>query len=203
MKPSPEDLALQYAEMSEMELVDLARSYDGLLEIAQAALRAEFARRGLEPPLVEEPEEPEFRRLVTVQGYRDLTDALAARSVLESAGIQAWITNENLVRMVWFCSNLLGGLRLQVEEADEAAAREILEEGVPGTIMYGPEEVYVQPTCPRCGSAEITLGTGTEKGPSLAALYFMAIPVPPRKAPWHCSSCGALWVDTGNGEPLE
>jgi hypothetical protein len=46
--------------------MEFARSYDGLLEIAQVALRAEFARRGLELPLVEEPEEPEFRRLVTV-----------------------------------------------------------------------------------------------------------------------------------------
>ena len=87
MKPSPEDLALQYAEMSEMELVDLARSYDGLLEIAQAALRAEFARRGLEPPLVEEPEEWEFRPLVTVHRYRDLAEAYVGRSLLESAVI--------------------------------------------------------------------------------------------------------------------
>ena len=47
MIPSPEDLAAQYAQMSETELMELARSYDGLLEIAQVALRAEFARAGL------------------------------------------------------------------------------------------------------------------------------------------------------------
>jgi hypothetical protein len=34
MTPSPEDLAAQYAQMSETELMELARSYDGLLEIA-------------------------------------------------------------------------------------------------------------------------------------------------------------------------
>jgi len=89
MRPSPEDLAAQYAQMSETELMELARSYDGLLEIAQAALRAEFARRGLEPPLMEEPDELEFRPLATVRRYRDLTEALAARSLLESAGIPA------------------------------------------------------------------------------------------------------------------
>ena len=203
MIPSPEDLAVQYAAMSEAELVELARSYDGLLEIAQAALRAEFARRGIEPPLVEEPEEPEFRRLVTVRRYRDLTEAFVGRSLLESAGIPAWIADENLVRMVWFCSNMVGGMRLQVDERDEAAAREILEEGVPGTIMYGPEEAYVQPSCPKCGSAEITLGCGTENGRSLVALYLWAIPVPPREAAWHCDACGALWVDTGNVESRE
>ena len=203
MRPSPEDLATHYAQMSETELMELARSCDGLLEIAQVALRAEFARRGLEPPLVEEPEVPEFRPLVTVRLYRDLTEAFVGRSLLESAGIPAWIADENLVRMVWFYSNLVGGMRLQVDERNEAAALEILQQGVPETITYGQEEAYVQPTCPKCGSAEITLGSGTERGWSLVALYTLAIPVPQREAAWPCEDCGAQWVDTGNGEPLE
>jgi hypothetical protein len=202
MTPSPEDLAAQYAQMSETELMEMAHSYDGLLEIAQVALRAEFSRRGLEPPLVEEPEEPEFRRLVTVRSYRDLTEAFLGRSLLESAGIPAWIADEHLVRMVWFYSNLVGGMRLQVDERDQAAAREILEEGVPGTITYGQEDVYLQPTCPRCGSAEITLGDGTERGRSLVALYVLSIPVPPREAAWHCEACGAKWADAENGEAV-
>jgi hypothetical protein len=203
MTPSPEDLAAQYAQMSETELMGLARSYDGLLEAAQVALRAEFARRGLEPPLVEEPEEWEFRRLVTVQRYRDLAEAFLGRSLLESAGIPAWVADENLVRMDWFYSNLVGGMRLQVDERDEAAARKILEEKAPGTITYGEQEVYVQPICPKCGSTEVTLGGGTERGRSFVALYLLAIPVPPRKSVWHCEACGAQWVDAESGEPLE
>ena len=203
MTTSPENLAAQYAQMSETELMELARSYDGLLEVAQVALRAEFARRGLEPPVVEEPEEWEFRRLVTVRRYRDLAEAYVGRSLLESADIPAWIADENLVRMDWFYSNLVGGMRLQVDERDEAAAREILEAGGPGTITYGQEESYVQPTCPKCGSAEITLGGGTERGRSLVALYVLAIPVPPREAAWHCEACGAQWADSRNGESLE
>lgn len=195
MTPSPEDLAAQYAQMSETELMDLAHSYDGLLEIAQAALRAEFARRGLEPPIVEEPDEPELRRLVTVRRYRDLTEAFVGRSLLESAGIPAWIADEHLVRMNWFLSNMVGGMRLQVDERDEAAAREILEAEVPRTIPYGPEETYAQPTCPTCGSAEVTLGDGTERGRSFVALYLGAIPVPPRETAWHCEACGAQWMD--------
>lgn len=202
MTPSPEDLAAQYAQMSETELMELARSYDGLLEIAQAALRAEFARRGLEPPLVEETEEPELRRLVTVRRYRDLTEAFLGRSLLESAGIPAWIADEHLVRTNWFLSNAVGGVRLQVDESDEAAAVEILEEEVPPTIEYGEEEPYVQPTCPKCGSAEITLGDGTERGRSFVALAVMAIPVPPREAAWHCEACGARWVETEDDESL-
>ena len=203
MKPGPEDLAAQYAQMSETELMELARSYDGLQEVAQDALRAEFARRGLEPPLVEEPEEMEFRRLVTVRRYRDLVEAFLGRSLLESAGISSWIADENLVRMDWFYSNAVGGMRLQVDENDEAAAREILDERAPQTITYGEKEVYVQPTCPKCGSVEVTLGDGTERGRSFLALYVLAIPVPPREAVWHCEACGAQWVDTEDGEGRE
>jgi Putative prokaryotic signal transducing protein len=196
MTPSPEDLAAQYAQMSETELMELARSYDGLLEVAQAALRAEFARRRLAPPLVEEPEEWEFRRLKTVRRYRDLAEAFAGRSLLESAEIRTWIADENLVRMDWFYSNLIGGMRLQVDESDEMAAREILDERAPNTITYDEGEVYVQPTCPKCGSAEVSLGNGTERGRSLLALYVLAIPVPPREAIWHCGACGANWAES-------
>jgi hypothetical protein len=203
MTPNAEDLAAQYSRMSETELIEMARSYDDLLETAQGALRAEFARRGLEPPLVEEPEKFQLRRLVTVQRYRDLSEALVGRSLLESAGIQAWIADENLVRLDWFYSNMVGGMRLQVDESDEAAAREFLEKRVPETIAYSPDEAYVQPTCPKCGSAEITLGTGTERGRSLVALWALAIPVPPREAAWHCDACGACWVDDEDGAPSE
>lgn len=194
MSPTPEDMAAQYARLSETELMEVAHSYDDLLEVAQSALRAEFARRGLEPPLVEEPPEWELRRLTTVRCYRDLAEAYAGRSLLESAGISAWIADENLVRMDWFYSNLVGGLRLQVEESDETAAREILDQAVPTTIPYDTEEVYVQPACPKCGSADVTLGTGTERGRSLVALYVLAIPVPPREPSWHCEACGAEWI---------
>ena len=203
MTPTPEDLAAQYAQMSETELMELARSYDDLLEVAQTALRAEFARRGLEPPLVEEPQEWDLRRLVTVRSYRDLAEAYAGRSLLESAGIQSWIADENLVRMHWFYSNLVGGLRLQVAESDEGASREILEQAVPPTIAYGAEEEYVRPTCPKCGSAELTLGGGTERGRSFVALYLLAVPVPPKEAAWHCEACGAAWLDDERDDEVQ
>jgi hypothetical protein len=64
-------------------------------------------------------------------------------------------------------------MRLQVDEGEEAAA-----------------------------SAEITLGSGTERGRSLVALYVLSIPLPPREATWHGEACGARWVDARDGEPL-
>jgi hypothetical protein len=54
MNLDPEDLAATYAGMGEPELLELARSYDSLTDSTQAVLRAEFARRNLDPPVVED-----------------------------------------------------------------------------------------------------------------------------------------------------
>ena len=133
MSHASHDFAQLYAEMSDPELMELARGYDSLVEEAQGALRAEFAKRNLEPPLIEEPAEVTSRSLVTVASYRDLPNADLARAALESAGIAAWIQDDNLVRMDWFYSNAIGGIRLQVDAADAEAAREILDQ--PATEM--------------------------------------------------------------------
>lgn len=69
MSDGLQEFAGRYAAMSEAELMELARSYDTLVEPAQEALRAEFSRRGLEPPVIDEPEQVERRDLVTIQSY--------------------------------------------------------------------------------------------------------------------------------------
>jgi hypothetical protein len=121
MNLEPEDIAEGYSKMVEGELLRLARSYDSLTDTAQAALRAEFSRRDLEPPFIEDEEEPEPRNLVTLRRYRDLSEAIVARTLLESAGIYVFLRDENLVRLDWQMSNLIGGIRLQVSRRAIAA----------------------------------------------------------------------------------
>lgn len=125
MEQAQEDLVASYAKLEEPELMELARTYDSLTDSAQSALRAEFARRGLEPPLIEEVPEPEFRSLITLRRYRDLSEAIVARSLLESAGIAVYLRDENLVRLDWQVSNFIGGIRLQVDAANEQSALEV------------------------------------------------------------------------------
>jgi hypothetical protein len=122
--------AEEYGRMGEMELLQLAHSYDTLVGPAQDALRAEFARRGMEPPLIDEPEVLESRRLVTVRRYRDLSEAMVARGVLESAGIYCFLRDENVVRMDWFYSNAVGGIGLQVDTKDEEEATKLLNQPI-------------------------------------------------------------------------
>src|SRR6202020_2478284 len=50
-------------------------------------------------PTPEPRQEMEVRELVTVRKFRDLPEALLAKGSLESAGIECFLADENLVRL--------------------------------------------------------------------------------------------------------
>jgi len=181
--------------MFDGELLELAQSYDQLTAAAQAALRAEFARRGLEPPMLEDAgESPERRDLVTVARYRDLSEAIVVRTMLESAGIFVFLRDENLVRLDWQVSNFIGGIRLQVEARDAARATELLRQAIPAVIPFDDEDDFLQPHCPQCGSIDITF-QGSSRGAALASLTVLAVPLPLGQESWICNACDARWED--------
>lgn len=196
---SKTSFAERYGVMSETELMDLARGYDNLTDEAQTALRAEFATRGLEPPLIEEEEAPiadADTGLVTVGRYRDMPEAVVARAVLQEAGIECLLRDENTVRTDWLLSNLIGGMRLQVAARDEAAAREVLSQPAPQQFATDSGEDFVQPVCPRCGSTDVIANDPDRK--VLAASMLISIPLPHRRAQeaeWRCLTCDSTWVD--------
>jgi hypothetical protein len=195
VKLSATDYAAKYAQMSEAELMDVARDFDELTESAQAALQADFAKRGIPVP---EPDAPEpqamWRELLTVGRYRDLTEAEVAKSALESAGIHAELFDDNLARMNWAVTNALGGVRLQVEVQDQKSAEEILSQGIPETIAFDNDEEFNQPSCPACGSLNISF-EGRSRKAALASLYVLSLPVPTGPETWVCGDCGARWED--------
>jgi len=56
----------------------------------------------------------------------ELGEALVARTVLESAGIECFLPDENMIQMAGGYEFALGGIRLQVLDSDAEAARELL-----------------------------------------------------------------------------
>ncbi len=202
-QPDPNALrtfAAEYAPMSERELLNLAASYDSLVDPAQQALRAEFARRNLEPPIVDDPVEVTSQRLVTVRRYRDVSEAIVARSVLESAGIFCFLRDENLVRLDWQVSNFIGGLSLQVRPEDSEEAIQLLTQPVPGSIAFEGESEFVQPHCPRCGSLDITF-EGRDRSFAIATTFMFGLPLPLGAESWRCHACACRWSDHGDDAP--
>ena len=195
-KPEP-TFADLYRAMSESELQNLLTDWQSLTLEAHSALAAEFVNRGLE---VIEPSQPsedapqEFRDLTTIRRYRDLSEALVARAVIESAGIFCFLKDENLVRLDWQVSNFIGGIRLQVAATDVEAAEAILAQPVPNSFSIPDQPGFEQPRCPRCTSTDITWERQGRKA-ALASLYLFSLPLPRGSESWTCNSCGLRWVD--------
>ena len=208
--PTPEQerarIAGVYAGMSDEELQRLARSGDEFTPIAQEAFDAEVARRGLNitivSPSIEAPTDPgplnvesedgviEFDRTVTLRRYLYLPEALLAKGTLESAGIQAYVIDENMIRLDWFVSNAIGGLRLQVHEKDVDAANEILNQPIPEVFQADGAEEYQQPRCPKCGSLNVNY---REMLKSLFSRDDVVV--------WSCAACRNVWQGDSDGVP--
>jgi hypothetical protein len=185
-----------YRPMSEPELQSLLADWHSLLPEARSALATEFALRNLkfdEPPAPVDSSS-EYRELVTIHRYRDLSEALVARAVVESAGIYCFLKDENLVRLDWQVSNFIGGIRLQVAAEEVEAAEAILSQPVPNEISIPDQPGFMQPRCPRCTSTDITWERQGRKA-ALASLYLFSLPLPRGSESWHCNSCDLRWVE--------
>ena len=115
--------------MNDGELESIAKDPSSLTAAAQSALATELRRRNLTQKAPQVPEgydEPEFRNLVTIRKFRQLPEALLAKGSLESAGIESYLADDNMVRI--FVSTFTGGVRLQVRAEEADAAAEILDE---------------------------------------------------------------------------
>jgi hypothetical protein len=189
--------------MSDEELGQIAKSDDDLSDAALETLQSEITRRGLQiaisPPAGVDV--PELNETITVRQFRDLPEALLAKGSLDSAGIKTYLVDDNMVRMDWFISNLLGGIKLKVHASDAEAAQEILNQPIPETVDVEGVGEYEQPKCPRCSSLDIVFQE-LDKTLSYGSA-FCGIPIPVPKKTWTCHACGNEWKDedTSSSKP--
>jgi len=129
---------------------------------------------------------------------------MLARSALESAGIECFLRDENTIRIDWLWSNLMGGIRLQVADADVDAAEEVLSQPIPQSVPVAGEADYQQPKCPKCGSLNSRFNNRDAKIAATSILLLgFPVPSPPEHDYWHCNECGTNWVDETESMPDE
>lgn len=217
-----------YRGQMDGELEKVANEAYELTDLANEALRAELIRRGLKTELVEiapviprkelpvmpgdPPHAPasaenaggelEFREMVTIRQFRDLPEALLAKGSLESSGIECALVDDNMVRMDWFISNLLGGVKLQVRPDDAVVALEVLEQPIPEGFDVAGIGEYQQPQCPRCQSLDVNF---QENDPAAYVSMVLSVPIPFHRRAWRCQACKTEWeddgADSGSDEP--
>jgi Putative prokaryotic signal transducing protein len=193
-------LAEFYAYQMDGELEKVASQADDLTDMAREALHAEMARRGLATALaahagiVSPQDEGDEHGMVTIRQFRDLPEALFAKGSLESAGIECALIDDNMVRLDWFISNLLGGVKLQVKAEDAAVAEEILSQPIPENFDVTGVGQYEQPRCPKCQSLDVNF---QEVAPAAYLSAAISVPFPFHRRAWRCHSCDAEWEDDG------
>jgi hypothetical protein len=193
-------LAWHYADLTDGELESLAAESASLTEVARRALQSELHRRNLSVELAKPAvaaaasaaaASPKgSRKLATVCRFRDMPEALLAKSVLESAGIECLLADANIIRTDWLWSNLVGGVKLRVLEEDLEEALHLLDQNAAEHVSAPGDEDFQPPPCPRCRSLEVALDDLQDSqaaGSSIGARPREGVPV------WTCQSCGNQW----------
>ena len=98
-----------------------------------------------------------------------------------------------MIRMDWFYSNLLGGIKLKVRAEDAEAANEILSQPIPEMVDVEGVGEYEQPKCPRCQSLDVVFRS-SDKLLSYGSAY-VGFPVPVSAEGWTCHACGNQWEE--------
>ncbi|PYX94695.1 MAG: hypothetical protein DMG71_11765 [Acidobacteria bacterium] len=70
-------------------------------------------------------------KLVTVATFHNEMEFLLARTRLESADIECFAQDENMLRIAAWHSHIFGGIKLQVRESEADAASAILQHTAP------------------------------------------------------------------------
>jgi hypothetical protein len=194
-------LAAFYAGQLDGELQQVAGQAWELTDLAREVLKVELEKRGLSANLANEPsqEELRFEKMVMIRRFRDLPEALLAKGSLDSAGIASELIDDNIVRLDWFLSNLMGGVKLLVRPGDLDSAQEILDQPIPAEFDTAGAGSYEQPRCPLCQSLDISFEELNKPVAYLTA--YLGIPIPVHLEAWRCHSCEAQWEETGGAGP--
>lgn len=186
-----------YREMSDGELEKLASTAYELSDEAFEALEDEVERRGSSIAIVDSPsvaDAMEKLDLVEVARFLDLSSALPAKNALEAAGVNCSLRDDNMIRLDWFFSNLIGGIKLMVPREQLQAAQDVLHSPTQESFEAGEFGEYHLPHCPQCNSLDIVF-EALNKPVALTTAWLLA-PLPLPRNEWKCKDCGYHWSES-------
>ncbi len=177
------------------ELVQILRDHDvdewrpEVFPLVEAILRERGVDTHAVADLGPSPHQTvELGGLETVASLRTALEANLVRMALEEAGIDAWLSTENLASIappLGFAT----GVDVLVRPDTATAAREVLADVEAGARRL-PEEVEV---CPQCGGHETEHVRKTDRLSAVAGWVFAATPIPAVAWRWKCRCCSFEW----------
>jgi len=135
---------------------------------------------------------------VVIRQYRDMPEAMTDRMILEVADIDCYLFDENVIRLDWLWSNLLGGLKLVVRQRDAEDAEGALNSGPgPKFDVEGVGE-YEQEHCPKCGSNDVSCDELMKR--IAGAGLLLGLPIAIHQKGWNCHNCQHTWDVAEHGK---
>lgn len=134
--------------------------------------------------------------LTTAATTTDFIQAHIIRGRLEAEGLHPSVAFEHHIRMNWFISNALGGVRVQVPPSEQKQALYIVQQINANSyqaLLEEQQETQDDLCCPACGSKDVRRSRFTESL-ALVVLWFMMLPIPFQTGAYNCQSCKHHWV---------
>lgn len=110
-------------------------------------------------------------RLVTVATFDMLHKAELAKAALEDAGIRAEVNDAEVVSMDWLLLNAVGGVKVQVAEADAERALQVIEPFTRPGVFQQPvsdeeleRQALAEPTEDEVRAMQAAQGGGSDSG---------------------------------------
>ncbi len=132
-------------------------------------------------------------KIVVFQTFSDPIQAKIVKGLLDSYGIECFLSDENIVTLNPLYSNAVGGVKLNVFEKDTDRISEIMQsENIPSEKGTFGEEGKSKVVCPNCRSANVSYGGSVKRKfgyrDILVSFLLMIYPFTMRKT-FHCFDC--------------
>ena len=132
-------------------------------------------------------------KFTTVASFETAPPAWVHRNFLVERGLNAFVTDNNIVNVNWLFSNAIGGVKVQIPQKEVVKYREItnahdFQIEVNDDVNWQHHETDLS-TCPKCDSIEIFEIKWPKRLIFLTLLLF-GFPVPIYAKTTICDSCG-------------
>ena len=130
-------------------------------------------------------------KFVTVRSYSTPYEANLVKSGLDAFGIDSILIDDYTINANWAWSNLLGGVKVQVEESEIEHAVQLIE--AEPSDEQDEKDAWAETgiVCPTCNSSD-TRYFLDKRGSFLTWLVF-GFPVLPSVSKRACTNCGHKW----------
>lgn len=146
-------------------------------------------------------------KIVVYETFMDPINANIVKGLLDSYGIECFLSDENMVTLNAMYSSAVGGVKLHVFEKDIEKINNLLKsQNIEPETEFPNEKEGENVVCPNCKSTNVSFGSSLKKKFGLwnavifsviSVLAFISYPLTSRRV-YHCFDCNHEFKKNSN-----